>query len=247
MGKWLMRVGALVLAAMVLIVTGCPPQESEESSKTPLPAESKPPVTQGLDEEPVEKAPKPIEVSETMTPVPKSVPATKLPEAERAKCLVWVGDTLPKGEVTTVDGEKAVVADLLGKQATVVFFWTAGSSEIAQKTAAQALADFQADAQAMYGGQGLAVVAINPRDPADKVKELLNSFEVDYPMLLDAGGNYFAKVATEGLPRVYVLDEAGKITWLDPEFSEVSRETLKLTLQVMLGDPDSAKKQQPTR
>jgi thiol-disulfide isomerase/thioredoxin len=241
MGKWLMRAGAIVLAVLVLIVTGCPPQEAEDTSKKPPSMDSQPPVAQAVDEEPVEKAPVPIEASETMAPAPKSIPVTKLPQALREACLVWIADPLPAGELTTVGGEKAVVADLLGKKATVVFFWAAGSSEIAQKTAAQALADLQADAKAVYGDQGLAVIAINPKDPADKVKELLGTVKVDYPVLLDAGGSYFAKIATEGLPRVYVLDEAGKIVWLDPEFSEVSRETLKLTLQVMLGEPQSAK------
>ena len=33
---------------------------------------------------------------------------------------------------------------------------------------------------------------------------------------MDADGRVFAKVATEKLPRVYLLDPAGKVLWFDP-------------------------------
>ena len=243
MGKWLMRLGAMVLAVVVLIVTGCPPKEAEKPSNDVPQIDLMPPVAQGPAEATAPKEPTPIDVPETLKtlqPPPTSLPETKLTETEREKCLVAVGDPLPEGEVTTVDGEKKVVADLLGEKSTVVFFWGAGSSEIAAMTAAQALADLQADAQAAYGDQGLAVIAITPKDASDKVKELLGTIDVGYPVLLDPEGAYFAKVAKQGLPRIYVLDSTGKIAWFDVEFSEVSRQTLKLALKVMLGNPQSA-------
>ncbi|NLS96061.1 MAG: TlpA family protein disulfide reductase [Planctomycetaceae bacterium] len=244
MGKWLMRMGAMVLAAVVLTVTGCPPKSEEKPPAGAIPDSLQPPSPARPSPEPVEKEPTPIDVSETLEklePKTESIPETKLTKAQRDTCLVWVGDALPAGEVAKLDGEKVSLADLLGKKGSVVIFWSAGSSEIAEKLAAQALADLQGDAQAAFGDKGLAVIAINPKDPVDKVKEVLGTAKVDYPVLLDDGGSLFAKVASEGLPRVYVLDEAGKIAWLDIEFSEVTRETLKRTLPVVLGDSKAGK------
>ena len=240
MGKWLMRLGAMVLSGVVLIVTGCPSQQTKESSKGTIPKKLEPPTSISQVEEPVEKEPIPIEVSKTLEqlePEPKSIPVVKLPETLKETCRVAVGDQLPEGELTTVGGEKKSLAELLGKGATVVFFWTAGSSEIAEKAIALSLADLQGDALAAYGDKGLAVVAINPKDPVQKVKEILGSVEVAFPVLTDPEGSYFAKVASERLPRVYVLDGTGKIAWFDVEFSELSREGLKQTLRVMLGEP----------
>lgn len=238
MGKWLMRLGAMVLAVLVLIVTGCPPQEAKESSQGNVPKKLQPPATVSQVEEPEEKEPIPIDVSETLTPEAASIPGVKLPEADEATCLIKVGDVLPEGELTTVDGEKKAIGEMLGKGGSVIFFWTAGSSEIAEKTVALALADLQGDAQAVHGDKGLAVLAINPKDPPEKVKQILGSVDVSYPVLVDAGGSYFAKIATENLPRIYVLDATGKVVWFDVEFSEVSREALKQTLQVMLSGVD---------
>ncbi len=237
MGKWLMRLGVAGLAVAVLIMTGCPPKEAADAPKEPVTERPTPPVPSEKAEPPVEKEPIPIPVSETMAPSPKSIPETKFPESLQETNLVSVGDVFPLGEATTVDGQKQSLADLLGKKGTVVFFWTAGSSEIAQMTAAQALGDLQGDAQAPYGDQGLAVVALNPKDPAQKVKDLLAKVQVAYPVLVDDGGACFAKVAKSELPRVYVLDGAGKILWFDVEFSEVSREDLKKALQFMFGTP----------
>lgn len=238
MGKWLMRLGAMVLAVLVLIVTGCPPQEEKQPSQGNVPKKLQPPAAVSQVEEPEDKEPIPIDVSATLTSEVASIPGVKLPDTDAATCLVKVGDVLPEGELTTVDGEKKAIADMLGKGGSVVFFWAAGNSEIAEKTAALALADLQGDAQAVHGDKGLAVLAVNPKDPPEKVKEILGSVEVSYPVLVDASGSYFAKVATEKLPRVYVLDATGKVVWFDVEFSEVSREALKQTLQVMLSGVD---------
>ena len=237
MGKWLMRLGAAGLAVAVLIMTGCPPKEAADAPEKKVTEYPTPPVPSEKMEPPVEKEPIPIPVSETMAPAPKAIPETNFPETLRETNLVSVGDAFPVGEVPTVDGQKQNLTDLLGKKGTVVFFWTAGSSEIAQLTAAQALGDLQGDAQEPYGNQGLAVIALNPKDPAQKVKDLLAKVQVAYPVLMDEGGACFAKVAKSELPRVYVLDGAGKILWFDVEFSEVSREDLKKTLQFMFGAP----------
>jgi peroxiredoxin len=245
MGKWLMRLGLLTVLVAMLVATGCP---TEESAKPPTP----PPVTVApptvVQDDPTEKEPRepePIAVPETLEkldPEATEIPEVKLTETQRKTCVVWLGDLPPEGELPNLDGQTIALDSLLGEKATVAFVWTAGASELAQKTACAALADLQADALDAYGDKGLSVLAINENDSAEKVKELLGTVDVTYPVLLDTDGGYFAKVATADLPRVYVLDAEGKIVWLDIGFSETTRRELKQTLEFMLGEPKSAEK-----
>jgi hypothetical protein len=46
-------------------------------------------------------------------------------------------------------------------------------------------------------------------------------------MLLDAEGKALDAVATEKLPRTYLLDASGQILWFDIEYSESTRRELK--------------------
>ena len=241
MGKWLMRLQAMVLVGTVLVIAGCPSQQSEDSSQGSVPKQLEPPTIVNQPDEPVKKEPIPIDVAETtgqLEPMPTSIPSVSLPASLKETCLVAVGDPMPQGELSTVDGEKKSTAELFGKGGAVVFFWAAGSSELAEKAAAFSLADLQADVMTAYADSGLAVVAINPQDPPEKVKQIVAAADVSFPVVLDTDGSYFSKVATEKLPRVYVLDPSGKIAWFDVEFSEVTRETLEQTLRVVHGEPE---------
>ncbi len=268
MGKWLMRLWAVLLAAVVLLVTGCPPKAAQESPTSKPPAAAKPPVEDETAAA-VNKKPIPIQMSETLKTLdatPATIPQVQLPQAFKDACVVDVGDTLPEGEVLTIDGEKKHVAGLLGKKGTVVFFWGVGGSETADQLAVQSLADLEGDAHAPYADQGLAVIAITPNAPPEdakkgsgtvenvsanivsrlemskQVKRLLGAVKINYPILLDPEGVYFAKVAKAKLPRIYVLDAAGKIVWFDVGFSETSREHLKRTLEFMFGSSEPAQK-----
>ena len=62
---------------------------------------------------------------------------------------------------------------------------------------------------------------------ADVVAKHTEEADVTFPSLLDPGGAYFAAVATERLPRIYLLDADGKILWFDMEYTETTRGALK--------------------
>jgi hypothetical protein len=53
--------------------------------------------------------------------------------------------------------------------------------------------------------------------------------------LLDPEGKAFAQVGSEKLPRVFVLDGAGKIVWFDLEYSHSTRRELKQAVQKLVG------------
>ena len=56
---------------------------------------------------------------------------------------------------------------------------------------------------------------------------LAEEIGAEFPLLLDADGAGLGRVATEKLPRIYLLDPSGSILWFDIEYSESTRRELK--------------------
>jgi thioredoxin-dependent peroxiredoxin len=80
----------------------------------------------------------------------------------------------------------------------------------------------------------VAVITIDVGDTPQQVRQALETAGAKLPVLLDRDGAYFAKVATERLPRTYVLDAKGKVLWFDTEYSEATSRGMIRTLQAAL-------------
>jgi hypothetical protein len=78
------------------------------------------------------------------------------------------------------------------------------------------------------------VVAIDELDKPEQVRLTVQKLRVKYPVLLDADGQALAKLATRKLPRTYLLDAAGKIVWLDIEYSRSTWRDLRQSIQFLL-------------
>lgn len=224
---------------LTLAMFGCSSErQPQPATNPPAPIAPPPPSAEEPQPEQQPRQPIPIEVPKVLkelAPQPTAVPEVKFSEALQATCKIKVGDPLPEGKLSTADGQTVSITDLRGEAATVVFFWTAGETDTSKKIASSALADIQADAVAAYGGSAVKAVAINEKDSAQKIAEVLAQAKIDFPVLVDPDGTYFAKVATEQLPRIYVLDRGGKIVWFDLKYSETTRRMLKEVLQVIAG------------
>lgn len=207
-------IGIGVMATCV----GCPGQEEPD----PLDASNRPSVEPPAPEIPPE--PVPVEVTEKAPPA--EMPEVRMTEADRATCHIAVGDTMPEGELPDPEGASQPLAELLGKSLTVIFFWTEGDSPFSKMAATAALEDLENDVNKPFSGEGVAVIAINENDSAEVVAAQAKESGATFPTLLDPGGAYFAAVATERLPRVYLLDAAGKILWFDLEYTETTRASL---------------------
>lgn len=239
-----MRYAAL-MASMVFVagLAGChkqgeatkpvAPKKVEIDADTPgdKTAKSTQPKEEPKVDEP--RSPTAIQTPKVDTPPPASMPKVVLSDSWRATCLVQVGDTLPLGELADTEGKPVTLASLLGKRATVVLFWNQGATTETKARATTALDDLMRKVAEPYGAQGINVVAINVGDPAEVVKAAAGA--VKYPVLSDSDSSYFAKVAKEHLPRVYLLDASGKILWFDMEFTRDTRRNLLNGLSAMLG------------
>lgn len=164
-------------------------------------------------------------------PPPPTIPEVKLTEAAMETCLVGVGDTFPSGELAGLDGEVTSLQSIYGSRLTVVCFWKSDNLY-----ALAELQDLALDVVEPYGDKGVSVVGVNVGEEAELVAEKVKMTGAEFPILLDADGSFFEKVATAELPRTYLLDEQGKIIWFDIEYSQGTRRDLLQAIQVALGE-----------
>jgi peroxiredoxin len=156
---------------------------------------------------------------------PVEVPPVLLTKQHEALCRVKVGDVMPEIELPKVLGGNAKLADLYGKAATVVVFWKGD-----RQMAADELADLGPDVVQKLGSRGVEVVGIAVGEPVAAARAMIQKTAADYPQLLDADSQAFAKVGSEKLPWTLVLDGNGKIVWFDLEYSLATRRELQQAL-----------------
>lgn len=163
-------------------------------------------------------------------PAPK-MPEVKMPAALAQTCLVKDGGAMPQGDLVGLDGKRLGLFSLLGKRLTVVLFWQAENMY-----ATQALEYLEPDVVKLFADKGVKAIGINVKDPPDAARKAVEEAGAKYTNLLDPEGAYFAKVATDRIPRVYLLDPAGKVLWYDIEYSTSSRRDLERAIRFVLGE-----------
>lgn len=172
---------------------------------------------------------------------PAKIPSVILSDEHRALCQVQVGDALPAIELPQVsDNQRKKLADLYGKTAAVVVFWKGD-----RRMARELLADLGPDVMELFGKLGVSVVGVAVNETAASASEALEKAEANFVNLLDADGKAFALVGRAKLPRVYLVDPAGKILWFDIEYSPSTRRELHRALHAVTGAPPEAAAAQP--
>jgi peroxiredoxin len=85
-----------------------------------------------------------------------------------------------------------------------------------------------------FGDKGIRVLGVNEKEKPEDAQRTVEEAGVKFPNLVDADGAYYAKVATGKLPRVYLLDPAGKVLWFDIEYSGVTRASQQQAIEAVL-------------
>lgn len=212
-----------ILVCLAAVCWGC--QNGDDPGKSNGESETLTPESSSV------KEPK---VPSNLPPPAPSIPDVNLLEKDREKCEVFVGDPMPEGELPDPDGNLHPLGELYGKKVTVVCFWTSGEPPFGPASATMLLEDLNREYAQPYAEQGLKVISINRRDTQEVVSQRAQEAGATYSTLLDSDGAFFAKVASEKLPRIYVLDADGKIRWFDVEYSESTREQLSQAVRALL-------------
>jgi hypothetical protein len=170
------------------------------------------------------------------TPPSSIIPKIVLTDSLRATCLVNVGDVMPDGELTTIDGGKVSIQSQYDDRLTVIFFWWEGGSNYARLSADSAMKDLQTDLAEPYADKGVKVIGVNLGDKPQVVQQDLERIGVKISCYFDPDQAYFHKVATGILPRIYLLDAAGRILWFDTDYSQITRRNLVHVVRILLGE-----------
>ena len=136
---------------------------------------------------------------------PAKMPKVQFTKREQSLCKVKVGDAMPAIELPKVDGgERAKLASLLGKKATVVVFWKGD-----RRMTNELLADLRAGCdRAVWQSRRGSSRSCRKRVGRRALRKRSTKAGAKFPNLLDADGKAFAQVGSERLPRTYVLDSA---------------------------------------
>ncbi len=145
-----------------------------------------------------------------------------------------MGDAFPLDiELPRLDGDNATLQSLIGSKATLIVLFDAGQDAVSQLQAVNLLEDVQRDCFESYGDAGLGVVAVCEKADADAAQKPVDEAGAEYDVLLDPEGKLFDAVASEKLPRLYLLDAQGTILWLDIEYSNTTRTNLQQALKAL--------------
>ena len=215
----------LIVASLAMAFSGCPKKATEDLSQG---------VKGQADWSSFKKQPdvKPGEKGKDVKPEPpkkKELPDVHLDELLKATCRVNRGDAMPEATLADVAGKPVPLRSLFGAKATVLLFW---SGEDGYTKAP--LRKLPVDVLEPFGAKGVAAVGVSVKDKPEAARKAVEEAGVKYANLVDPDGVYFAKVATKKLPRVYLLDAAGKVVWFDVEYSPTTRRDLAQAIEIVL-------------
>ena len=169
-----------------------------------------------------------------LPPAPHYVyePKVLLSDAHRATCLIGVGDVLPELSVMRRSGETAQLLQFSGEKLTVVVFWSAQS-----RFGREQISRLPQELVTPFSKYGVKVVTINSEDSVEQLSHLVPTDEAaGFEVLLDTDGQAIGKLATNFLPRTYLLDPDGKVLWFDLGYSRSSVRELNNAIHFFLGN-----------
>ncbi len=230
------RITQLGLLSGLVVLAACmacrkePGPEGSKGVKGKTGTSMREQYVKGLERERQEEAERQKKAAPEPPPAPK-FPEVNLPAALAKTCLVKVNDSMPDAELTNLEGKRIALRSSFGKKLTVVLFW---QSENMYST--QALGYLEDDVAKPFAGKGVRVIGVSVKDSSAAARKAIEEAGAKYVNLFDPEGAYFAKVATEKIPRVYLLDATGKIRWLDIEYSSSTRRDLERAIKLELGE-----------
>ena len=160
--------------------------------------------------------------------LPPSIPQVLLAKSHAKLCTVNVGESFPLASLPRLGGDTEDLGKFLGKPANVVLLWTADPW-----MSRTALIDLENDIVRNADLKGVGVVGIAVGQSSQQSRQSVQDLKLSFPQLLDTQGEFFSKVGSVALPRIFVLDAEGKVVWFDIEYSEGTRRELLQTLAVL--------------
>ena len=90
--------------------------------------------------------------------------------------------------------------------------------------------------QAMYGAQGLKIIAINLDDVRDDAYQFLDEVEVDVDIAFDAKGETAQAYSVQGMPSSYLINPKGEIVFRHIGFRPLDKVRLEAKIVELMGE-----------
>ncbi len=214
---------AFTLALIGISATGC-----EEAASPANAVGSSLPARSDNQPNPAETGHQPVPAGVVADAAPTS-PALQMPEvvmteAHEATCRVKPGEKVPDVTLADLQGNQQQLARLTGERGTVLLFWSA-----TVPYSVHWLEDLAADVDGKY--PGVNVVAVNEKDTLEEAQQLAAAAR--FPILQDPGQAFFHQVATEILPRIYLLGPDREVLWLGIDYQEGTRRDFNTALEFL--------------
>jgi peroxiredoxin len=126
---------------------------------------------------------------------------------------VKVGQPAPDFSVMDLASNRVSLSSFRGQKAVLLDFWASwcGPCRMAM-VGLQAIQD-------QYKGQGLEILSLNQREPADTVRLFIKRKNYSFHVVLDADGSVGEKYGVRGIPTMVLVDKKGVIQWLQVGYS----------------------------
>lgn len=114
------------------------------------------------------------------------------------------GISAPDFTLPDLDGRSRSLAELRGKP-VLLNFWASWCVPCEMEMPAMQRL------HGLLGSMEVAAVAVNFREPADRVRAFARERGIQFPVLLDANGAVFARYRVVGLPFTVLIDAGGQV------------------------------------
>jgi peroxiredoxin len=148
------------------------------------------------------------------------------------------GAKAPAFSLASMDGKIFRLSDHRGK-VIVVIYWRPD-----QKRSSLAVVDGK-DISDKYRDKGVEIVSIVPEiDDIKAVKKILRDKDIDFPVLIDRGRDFFSDYGVRVYPSTVIIDKEGKLAKYLPGHALTYKMTLDGNLRHILGEIDETQLQE---
>jgi len=124
--------------------------------------------------------------------------------------LIAVGETMPDAELPTLDGKgTGSISDHRGKW-VLVNVWASWCGPCREES--PALQRFYEE----HRDDGLVVLGIDSKDVTSDALEFVEEYDLTYPQLRDAEGDYPDELGVTGFPESFLVDPQGEVALVRP-------------------------------
>ncbi len=149
------------------------------------------------------------------------------PSGEPKDELVAVGEVAPPFTLNTLDGKTVSLRDYAGKVVILDFWQTSCPHCREAMPRVQRLHD-------KYASQGVVVLGVNQQEAPSAVKDFITANKYTIPQSLDPGtaaGAY----GVSGLPTLLIIDQQGKVAWVQAGDSADMIDRMSEQVETLLG------------